>query len=117
MKKLKTAVENSNDYKLQKRLEHYKKVQQEKIEKQQSRLAKMREYAIQKAKDNINIIYDNKHSRLLSKQKKIQQRLERKILGKKPLKSLDKKTNISFYKSKSFQYFQRCIRYDSKDID
>jgi len=96
MKKLKTAVENSNDYKLQKRLEHFKKKQQEKIKKQQSRLMKKREEALKKVRDEVIIDFEKKKARLLSKQKKIQQRLERKILGKKSLKSLEKK--ISFAK-------------------
>ncbi len=110
MKNLKTATEINNDYKLQKKLENLKIKQKEKIEKQQLSLMRKREIALEKAKNNININYEKKMAKLVSNQIKIQKRLERKILWKKPLKSLEKKISFSKRFDDLLYFIQKFVR-------
>jgi hypothetical protein len=113
----KTAFEINNEYKINKKLEKLRQNHIKKVEKQQLRLIQKRESAIQKLKDDINIDFEKKQARLLSKQKKVLQRQERKILGKKQLKSLENTKSLFKHREDLLYLIQKFARLRDTDVN
>lgn len=87
------------------------------IEKRKVSLERKKQLAIEKAKSSIWSKYKKQLARFEKQQRKRLEKKTREILWQRALKRNEEIETIAHMKKRVFKNFQRCIRFDSKDIN